>query len=172
MSGSEASSIMNKNTQALHYINKNATWLVFKHKLRCFQIQTVPVTWRKNINYCIWGLSWELHPSSLSRTKSLAYQKLPRLSVSLSSRQCIFSTERGKQEKEKFIKQPSVPYATPLVFSAQFLLPKLTATLSPRQLYIDAHFASLVFHLYTINVSKNLLLACWLFAASVWKSKL
>lgn len=84
----------------------------------------------------------------------------------------IFSTERGKQEKEKFIKQPSVPYATPLVFSAQFLLPKLTATLSPRQLYIDAHFASLVFHLYTINVSKNLLLACWLFAASVWKSKL
>lgn len=39
--------------------------------------------------------------------------------------------ERGKQEKEKFIKEPSVPYGTPIVFSAQFLLPKLTATLSP-----------------------------------------
>ena len=52
-------------------------------------------------------------------------------SVSLSSTQHVFSMESGKQEKEKFVKQPSVLYGTPIVFSAQFLLPKLTATLSP-----------------------------------------
>lgn len=80
--------------------------------------------------------------------------------------------EGGKQEREKFVKQPPALYATPIDFSAQFLILNLTASMFPGNYILKYVLTDQFFTCIPQIFVKNLLLASWRFAASIQKSKL